>query len=140
MCFLPLPFDPVPVFGRVRAKVTVTLRGHTYRSTISSMAHGKSVPLRRSNREAAGIPLEGCDARPVRVTLALDEAPREVEVPADLEAALRAAKAWDAFAALAFSHKKEHVLAVTEAKKPQTRARRVAACVTAVQARPARSR
>jgi hypothetical protein len=31
MCFIPLTFDPKTVFGKVRALVTVTLNGYTYR-------------------------------------------------------------------------------------------------------------
>jgi len=37
MCFIPLTFDPKPVFGKVRAPVKVTLNGSTYRSTIAAM-------------------------------------------------------------------------------------------------------
>ena len=54
MCFIPVPFDPAPVFGKVRAPVLVTLNGYTYRSTIASMG-GFCIPLRKSNREAAGL-------------------------------------------------------------------------------------
>jgi hypothetical protein len=32
ICFIPVPFDPKAVFGRVRAPVKVTLNGYTYRS------------------------------------------------------------------------------------------------------------
>ena len=53
MCFVPVPFDPKRVFGRVRAPVRVTLNGFTYRSTIASMGGTVCIPLRRSNREAA---------------------------------------------------------------------------------------
>src|SRR3989440_9395973 len=80
MCFIPVPFDPRPLFGKVRAPVTVTLNGYTYRSTIAAMGNGPCIPLRRSNREAAG--LEGGET--LRVTLALESAKREVKPPADL--------------------------------------------------------
>ena len=39
-CFIPVPFDPKPAFGKVRAPVKVTLNGYTYRSTIASMGGG----------------------------------------------------------------------------------------------------
>ena len=42
MCSIPLPFEPKPMFGRVRAPVRVTLGGHTYRSTIASDGHGRA--------------------------------------------------------------------------------------------------
>ena len=55
MCFIPLTFDPASVFGKIRAPVKVTLNGYTYRSTIAAMGGPPCVPLRRSNREAAGL-------------------------------------------------------------------------------------
>lgn len=55
MCYIPVPFDPAPVFGRVRAPVKVTLNGYTYRSTIFSMEGMVGIPLRKSNREGAGL-------------------------------------------------------------------------------------
>jgi hypothetical protein len=131
MCFIPVPFDPRPVFGKVRAPVKVTVGRHTYRSTIASMGAGPCLPLRKSNREAAG--LEGGET--VKVTLELDEAPREVEVPPDLQKALRAAPgAWDRWAELSYSHRREHVEAIEEAKKPETRVKRVAGAVAMVAA------
>src|SRR3954451_13654686 len=82
-CYIPVEFDPVPVFGKVRAPVVVTLNGFSYRSTIASMGNGAFIPLRKSNREAAG--LEGGET--LRVTLELDEEKREVDAPPDLRKA-----------------------------------------------------
>lgn len=122
LCAIPVPFDPKPVFGKVRAPVRVTLNGYTYRSTISSMGGKFLLPLRRSNREAAG--LEGNETLDVR--LDLDTEPREVEAPEDLVAALKAAPpAWERWQALSYSHQREHVEAIEEARAPATRARRI---------------
>ena len=135
MCYIPVPFDPKPVFGKTRAPVTVTVNGYTYRSTIAPMGGVTCIPLRKSNREAAG--LEGGEK--VSVTLALDTAPREVEPPADLVKALKAAPpAWDRWQELSFSHQREYAESVEGAKKPETRAKRIADAVRAVGARPAR--
>jgi hypothetical protein len=136
MCFIPVPFDPKAVFGKVRAPVKVTLNGHTYRSTISAMGGTVCVPLRRSNREAAG--LEGGET--LRVTLDLDTDVREVKPPADFVKALKAAGAWDRWQALSFTHRREHVEALEGAKKPETRARRLEASVRSVASRPAPKR
>src|SRR5580765_4747646 len=84
-CFIPLTFDPRAVFGRVRAPVKVTLNGFVYRSTIAAMGGPPFIPLRRSNREAAGV--EG--GQSIRVTLALDTEKREVNPPADFVKALK---------------------------------------------------
>jgi len=137
MCYVPVPFDPRPVFGRVRAPVKVTLNGHTYRSTIASMGNGPCLPLRRSNREAAGV--EGGET--LQVTLALDTEKRDVEPPPDLVRALKAAApAWDRWRDLSFSHRREHVEAVEGAKRPETRARRIAGAVRMLLARPPKRR
>jgi len=132
ICYIPVTFDPKPVFGHTRVPVKVTLNGYTYRSTIASMGGCVAVPLRQSNREAAR--LEGGET--LDVTLALDTEKREVKPPADLVEALKAAPpAWDRWRELSFSHQREHVEAIEAAKKPETRARRVAAAVKMVRAR-----
>lgn len=137
MCFIPLDFDPKAVFGKVRAPVRVTLNGHSYRSTIATMGGPPCVPLRKSNREAAG--LEGGET--IEVRLDLDEAPREVEPPADLVSALEASPpAWERWQSLSYSHRKEHVDAIEGAKKPETRARRIEAAVQKLIASPVRAR
>lgn len=129
MCFIPLPFDPKAVFGKVRAPVKVTLNGFTYRSTIAAMGGPPCIPLRKSNREAAG--LEGDETLEVR--LELDTAPRVVTPPADLLRALKSVPlAWTRWRALSYSHQREYAEAVAGAKKPETRARRIAAAVNAL--------
>ena len=137
MCFIPVPFDPRPVFGKLRAPVKVTLNGYTYRSTIASMGSGPCLPLRRSNREAAG--LEGGET--LSVTLALDAEKREVKAPADLVRALKAApQAWERWRELSYSHQREYAEAIAEAKRPETRDRRIEGAVRMIAARPAKRR
>jgi hypothetical protein len=123
MCYIPLPFDPKATFGKVRAPVTVTLNGYTYRSTVAAMGGPPCIPLRRSHRQAAGVE----DREAVEVCVTLDAEPRTVAVPADLERALKAVPGlWDRWRALSYTHRREHVEAIEEAKKPETRARRIA--------------
>jgi hypothetical protein len=130
-----VPFDPKAVFGKVRAPVRVTLNGYTYRSTIAAMGGTVCVPLRRSNREAAG--LQGGETLDVKI--ALDTAKRIVHPPRDLVRALKAAPpAWARWRELSFSHQREYAEAITEARKPETRARRVAGAVRMIRSRPAR--
>jgi hypothetical protein len=135
-CYIELPFDPKPVFGKVRAPVKVTLNGYTYRSTIAAMGGPPCIPLRRSNREAAG--LQGNETLVVRLDLDTDA--REVEPPADLVKALKAAPpAWDRWRELSYTHQREHAEAVEDAKKPETRARRIENAVRAIAARAAKA-
>ena len=137
MSFIPLTFDPKSVFGKVRAPVKVTLNGYTYRSTIAAMGGPPFIPLRRSNREAAG--LEGGETLEVR--LDLDTEKREVKPPADFVKALKAAPpAWGRWQEMSYTHQREYVEALADAKKPETRARRLESAVQAIRNRPERTR
>lgn len=137
LCAIVLPFDPAEVFGRARVPVKVTLNGYTYRSTIAIMGGKALIPLRRSNRDAAG--LEGTETLDVR--LDVDTEKREIKPPADLAKALRAAPpAWERWNELSYSHQREYAQSVEEAKKPETRTRRIEAAVKAIAARPAKKR
>ena len=131
MCFIQLGFDPKAVFGRVRAPVRVTLNGYTYRSTIAAMGGPPCIPLRRSHREAAR--LEGGETIEVRV--ALDTEKREVTPPADFVKALKAVPpAWERWRTLSYTHQREYVEAIEQAKKPETRVRRIEGAVRLIKA------
>jgi hypothetical protein len=135
MCFIPVPFDPRVVFGKVRAPVRVTLNGYTYRSTIAVMGGAVAIPLRRSHREAAG--LQGDETLAVEITL--DAEKRTVIPPRDLVEALKAAPpAWERWREMSFTHQREYAEAITEARKPETRARRIAGAVKMIRSRPAK--
>lgn len=89
-----------------RPPVTVTVGAHSYRTTVARMGGRFLVPLSAENRTAAGV-AAGDD---VDVDIEPDTAPREVEVPPDLAAALAADDAARAtFDGLAFTHRKEWV-------------------------------
>ena len=120
-----VPFDVRGVFGRARPPVLVTINGYTYRSTVAVYSGRYYVPLSRANAAAAQVE-RGAQAT---VKIEPDEASREVEVPADLASALDATGLRDRWDALSYSHQREHVEAIEEAKRPQTRARRIAKAV-----------
>ncbi|MDP2323624.1 MAG: YdeI/OmpD-associated family protein [Gammaproteobacteria bacterium] len=130
MCFVPLTFDPKAVFGKARAPVKVTLNGYTYKSTVVSMGGAAMVPLRRSHREAAGL----AGGETLEVCLELDTDKREVTPPPDLLRALKAVPgALARWQRLSYTHQREHVEAIEEAKKPETRARRIAGAIAMLQ-------
>ncbi len=104
-----------------RPKVKVTLKGYSYRSTVAVMGGKYLLPLAKEHREAVGAK----DGETVEVTLDLDDAPRTVEIPSDLAAALKKAGAAKGFDALSYTFRKEHVRSINEAKAEDTRARRV---------------
>ena len=120
---LRVPSEVVEALGAGRRPpVRVTIGGHTYRSTVASRGGVYLLPLSAENRAGAGVTA----GDEVEVDVELDDAPREVLVPDDLAAALAGDEAArTTFEALPFSHKQRHVLAVEDAKTPETRARRV---------------
>jgi hypothetical protein len=128
---LPVPASVVDTLasGR-RPKVTVTINGYTYRSTVAVYDGQFFLPLAAVHREKAGV----TGGQKVDVTVELDAAPREVEVPKDFAAALKKAGVRAAFDALAFTHRKEHVRSIEGAKAPDTRTRRIEKAVAIVRA------
>lgn len=114
-----------------RPKVAITLNGYTYRSTVAVMGGQFLLPLAKVHREAAAVK----PGQKIEITLELDTAPREVEVPKDLATALKKAGLRAAFDALAFTHRKEHVRAIEEAKAPETRLRRIEKALAMVAAK-----
>lgn len=109
-----------------RPPVVVRIGPHTYRSTVAVMNGVFMLPLSAENRSAAGV----AAGDEVEVELALDSAPREVEVPDDFAAALDAEpQALRTFGGLSNSNKQWHVLQVTGAKTDETRQRRIAKSV-----------
>jgi hypothetical protein len=124
-----VPFDLKEAFGRARPPVRVTIRGHTWRTTPGVYDGVGHIVVNRSVKAATGV--DAGDR--VRVTMELDAEPRTVRVPADLRAALDADEdAAPAFASLSFTHRREYVEWVEEAKRPETRARRIAGTVERV--------
>jgi Bacteriocin-protection, YdeI or OmpD-Associated/Domain of unknown function (DUF1905) len=109
--------------GRKAFPVQATINGYTWAGRVSRMGGEFLLGMRREVREAARA--EAGDE--VTVTIALDEAPREVDVPPALAQALEGdATARAKFDALAFTHRKEFATWIAEAKKDETRERRVA--------------
>jgi hypothetical protein len=127
---LQVPDDVVEALGAgKRPPVVVTVGGYTYRTTVAPMGGSFWVPLAAEHREAAGVQAD----EEVEVSVVLDTAPREVGVPEDLAAAFEDAVRAQ-FDALAFSHRKEWVRWIEEAKKPETRAARIEKTVESLRA------
>lgn len=106
--------------------VTLTVNGATFSLRLARMGGENLIGLRREVREAAGLAYGDVTA----VEVSADEAERTVDVPDDLTAALAADPAAEAaFAAMAYSHRKEYVRWVTEARKAETRATRIGKAV-----------
>ncbi|WP_328872524.1 YdeI/OmpD-associated family protein [Streptomyces sp. NBC_00287] len=108
--------------GGKRPPVTITVNGHTWKSRVAIMRGRCLLGLSNANRQAAGV--ETGDE--VEVGLELDTEPRLVVEPEDFARALDAdPAAREAYDRLPQGRKRQHVLAIDSAKKPETRLRRI---------------
>ena len=124
-----VPFDLEEAFGRARPPIKVTIGEHTWRTTPGVYDGVGYVVVNRDVKAATGV--DAPDR--VEVEMELDTEPREVEVPKDLAAALAGHPgAEEAFGRLAFTHRREYVEWIDEAKRPETRARRIGQTVERV--------
>jgi len=108
--------------GGGRIPVQATFDGVAYRGSIASMGGCMALGILKSIRSELG---KGAGDS-VTVMLERDTAERTVDVPEDLAQALAGAGLREAFDGLSYSHRREHVNAINDAKKPETRARRIA--------------
>ncbi len=128
---LPVPSSVIDALGSgKRPPVVVTINGgYTYRSTVGVMDEQFLVPLSAEHRAAAGITAGDT----VEVTLVVDTQPRVIDLPDDLAAALQDAGVRAAFDTLSNSRQRALADPVSQAKAPETRARRIAKAVEALQ-------
>jgi len=113
-------------------KVQAMIAGQPYRGSLMPMGDGTyCLGVLKSIQEAAGVK----QGDTVTVELELDKAPRVVALPADLVKAIaRDKKASAAWEKLSFTNKKEMARGLEEAKKPETRERRLAAAIAQLRA------
>ena len=125
-----VPPEAVDALGAgKRPPVTVTINGYMYRNTVAVLGGIYMIGVSGEHRGPAGVSA----GDEVEVELALDTAPREVDVPPDLAAALDGdAAARATFDKLSYSNKSWHVLQATGTKNPETRARRIEKSIAAL--------
>lgn len=128
VCAISIDFDVEKAFGkRGRVPVRGTLNGAPFRGSLFPMGGCHFMVVNRHLRAAAGV----SGGETVPVVMERDDEPRTVEPPADFARALRGNKeaqaVWDT---LSFTHRREHVEHVEEAKKPETRQRRIEKSIT----------
>jgi hypothetical protein len=123
---------------RYRDRVRGTVNGAAYRSSLMKYSGVFHMGVHKSTLAQAGAALGDT----VAVTIERDPDPLPTDrVPPDLARALRRSPpAAAAFAALAPSHKREYVGFVIEAKKAETRARRIEQTIAALATRSRRPR
>ena len=108
--------------GGKRAPLQVSVGDRSARLRLAVMGGENMIGLSKANRSALAVDIGDT----VTAVITVDEAPREVELPAELATALAAhPEARAAYEKLAFTHRKEYATWVAEAKRPETRERRV---------------
>ena len=115
-----LPFDTREVWGKAKVPVKVTINGYSWRSTVGNRGGLQYIVVNAAARRGAGV--KAGDV--VTIALEPDADKREIAIPGPLHRAL-GAKLSQKLNSLSFTHKKEFVVWYSEAKKKDTRARRV---------------
>ena len=124
-----IPFNVQKVFGtRARVPVRGTINGFAFRSSIFPMGGEGQFYMAVNKETRAGAKAKAGET--VSVSMERDDEPRIVTPPPDFEKALKASKSAQAmWNKLSYTHRKEHVRAIEEAKRPETRARRIAKAI-----------
>jgi Domain of unknown function (DUF1905)/Bacteriocin-protection, YdeI or OmpD-Associated len=115
-----LPFDTREVWGKAKVPVKVTINGYTWRSTVGNRGGVQYIVVNGNARRVAGV--KAGDV--VTIALEPDTEKREIEIPLLLKKTL-GVKLTQRLNDLSFTHKKEFIVWYSEAKKDETRARRV---------------
>lgn len=124
------PFDVTAIFHRKgRIPVKGTINGFLFRSSLMNMGDGHMMVINAQMRAGAG-----CKAGDtVAILMELDEDKRTVEVPTYLKKMIAAdPKTKESWSKLSFTHQKEYVREIEDAKRPETRKKRIAAMMDAL--------
>ena len=110
--------------GRGRVPLAIAFRGQVFRTSISVYRGEWMMVVNKEMRDGGLEP-----GRTHTADVTLDAGERTVDVPADFAKAMKTAGVRTAFDALSYTHRKEHVRAIEDAKKPETRQRRIEAAI-----------
>ena len=125
--FVEVPFDVEEAFGSKRPKVKAMIEGVPYRGILTRMGTERHLLIiLKEIREQIGKTF----GDEVKITVELDDEPRVIEVPAELKKAFKVEKEAKAlFDKLSYTHQREYVMWINEAKREETRQSRVAKTV-----------
>jgi hypothetical protein len=122
--FVEVPFDVEREFGSKRPRVKALIEGVPYRGTLTRMGTDCHIlGIRKEIREQVGKTF----GDEVTVTVEPDTEPRLIDVPVELKKAFKTDKdAKVLFEKLSYTHQKEYVNWINEAKREETRQNRIA--------------
>jgi hypothetical protein len=121
--YVTIPFDVEQVFGKKRLKVKATIDGQPYRGSLMRMGSpSHMLVILKEIRQKIGKSF----GDEVTIEIEEDLEPRQVDLPSDLQQALQARpQAQVIFDRLSYTHQKEYVRWISEAKRPETRQKRL---------------
>ena len=121
--FVEVPFDVEKEFGAKKPKVKAMIEGVPYRGLLVRMGTECHLLLiLKSIREQIGKTF----GDEVKITVELDTEERVIEIPAELKKLFRAEKEAKAlFEKLSYTHRREYVNWINEAKRDETRQSRI---------------
>ncbi|MBK0404791.1 DUF1905 domain-containing protein [Adhaeribacter sp. BT258] len=122
--YVTVPFNVAAVFGsKGQVKVKATFNGHAYRGSLAPMGNGSHVlGIRKDIRKAIGKTFGDI----IDVKIERDLEPRTVTISPELAATFEQnPEAKMAFDKMSYTHQREHIQYIEEAKKPETRQRRM---------------
>lgn len=121
--FVEIPFDAEKAFGSKKPKVKAMIEGVPYRGLLVRMGSEHHLLLiLKFIREQVGKTF----GDEIKVSVELDVEERVATVPAELKRVFKSNKeARSAFEKLSYTHQKEYVQWINEAKKAETRQSRI---------------
>jgi len=127
-----VPFDVKATFGEARAPVQMTFCGETHQNRVAVYDGKYILGIWKAVLEKHDLQ----DGKSIEVTLEHDTAPRTIEPPKELAAALaKNAKAKAGWDAMSYTHQREWANAITDAKKPETKTKRIEQAIEAMVAK-----
>lgn len=120
--FVPFPYDAKKEFGKARVPIQCTIDGEPYRGTMVKYGTPYHIiivlkAIREKIKKGAGDK--------VKIVLKEDTAERTVQVPGDFKKLLKKNKLLESFTKMSYTHRKEWMLWINDAKKEETRLRRM---------------
>ena len=125
--YVEVPFDVEAVFGSKKPRVKATFEGVPYRGLLARMGTERHVLIiLKEIREKIGKSF----GDEVNITVELDTEPRVIELPSELKKALKTEQeAKSFFDKLSYTHQREYVMWINEAKREETRQSRIVKAV-----------
>jgi bifunctional DNA-binding transcriptional regulator/antitoxin component of YhaV-PrlF toxin-antitoxin module len=134
--FVLFPYDVEKTFGmKGRIPIKATVNGELYRGSLVKYGHPQHIfPVLKSIREKLGKKIGDS----IEITMQIDNSERVVAIPADFHKILKANKLELAFDKMSYTHRKEYIKWIEDAKKAETRENRIVKAIEMIKDKAAK--